>query len=88
MKHNATTHILMHTNRCIACGKCAEACPQGILNQINLLFHKHAHVERADLCIGRLKCVKACRQKAVFARRDKSTPDKPALVSHLVVKKQ
>ena len=69
MRHNSTKHILLLTNRCIACGMCVKACPKGVLNQISILIHKHAHVEQADLCIGCLKCIKSCRQKAIVARR-------------------
>ncbi len=70
MKHDTTAHVLLDTNRCIDCGKCIEACPKGVLGQVNFLIHKHAHVDQADICIGCLNCVKACQQKAIIARRD------------------
>ena len=77
MKHNTTPHVLLHTNRCIACGKCVKACPKGILELISMLIHKHVHVKQADLCIGCFKCVKACPQKAILARSGDDIPGIP-----------
>ena len=64
-KHVATAHVLLYTELCINCGKCVSACPKGVLDQVNLIVHKHAHVGRADLCVGCLKCAKACQQNAI-----------------------
>lgn len=66
----STDHILINTKICDACGKCIEACPKGVLGKVNIIFHKHAHVDESEQCIGCLKCVKACPQKAIISRRD------------------
>lgn len=66
----STDHILINTKSCDACGKCIEACPKEVLGKVNIIFHKHAHVDEAEQCIGCLKCVKACPQNAIISRRD------------------
>ena len=73
MRHHTTSHVTLQTNRCIACYKCVEACPKGVLDKMNILFHKHAHVKQPDSCIGCLKCVKTCENKAIVARGEKVT---------------
>ena len=57
----ATDHILINTKNCNACGKCIEVCPKEVIGKVNIIFHKHAHIDEAEQCIGCLKCVKARR---------------------------
>jgi len=66
-RHNETAHIILYTNRCADCGKCAKSCQNGVLGRVDIFVHKHAHVERADLCVGCLKCAKVCPQKAIVS---------------------
>lgn len=70
-----TDHILINTKSCDACGKCIEACPKEVLGKVNIIFHKHAHINEAKQCIGCLKCVKACPQNAIIPRRDLKKAD-------------
>lgn len=67
-KHITTAHIFVHTNLCVDCGKCAEACPKGVLDRVSAFVHKHVHVSRPDLCVGCLKCVKVCKQHAIIPK--------------------
>ena len=73
-KHVSTEHIMVQSNLCIDCGDCIKACPKEVLGRVNIIFHHHVHVERADQCIGCFKCVKACQQKAIVAISGKQKP--------------
>ncbi len=70
-RHNETRHVRVDVGRCDACGTCASACPQGVLDMIDLRFHKHMHVSRAGQCRGCGKCVAACPNGA-FERKLKA----------------
>jgi len=64
-RRNTTKYIYLDTSKCKACWKCVEACPNGVIGKINLLFHKHAKINQPDLCKGCRKCVNACQEKAI-----------------------
>lgn len=69
---NETKYIRLDRSKCRACWECLEACPNDVINRINLLFHKHAVIGKPDLCKGCLKCVRACLYQAI-------TPCKPVI---------
>jgi NAD-dependent dihydropyrimidine dehydrogenase PreA subunit len=78
-RHSHSSHrsqskfIKLDTHLCQACWTCVEACPNGVLDKINLPFHKHARIRDAQACKGCLKCVKACPHQAIIAlKQDQS----------------
>ena len=66
---DATKFIRLNRRACKACWKCVEACPNGVIGRINVIFHKHSKIKYADKCKGCQKCVKACEQQAITAFR-------------------
>jgi Pyruvate/2-oxoacid:ferredoxin oxidoreductase delta subunit len=48
-------------NKCVRCGRCAKACPSGILSQETGRYISNAAKKQ---CIGCMACVKSCRQEA------------------------
>ncbi|MGS0763400.1 4Fe-4S dicluster domain-containing protein [Syntrophomonas curvata] len=79
----STDHIMINIEKCVACGKCIEACPKEVLGKVNVIFHKHAHIDKTEQCVGCLKCVKACPQNAIISRRDLEKVDiSPAIPNH------
>ncbi len=67
-RHTETLYIRLDTSRCKACWDCVEACPQDVIGKIDLRFHRHAHIDRADNCIGCLLCLDACSHQAILAK--------------------
>ena len=67
-RHNQTAHIQVETALCQACGRCVEACPNGVLRLVGFLAHRHVRIGRADLCQGCRKCVRACASGAIKAQ--------------------
>jgi pyruvate formate lyase activating enzyme len=58
--------VMTLEDRCISCGKCVEACPQGV-HSLQLLSDgsvKH-QVNRESICIGCGQCEANCSQEAV-----------------------
>ena len=51
--------------QCIQCGKCAKACPVGILFPETGKYISHAAKKQ---CIGCMACVRSCKQKARVAK--------------------
>jgi uncharacterized Fe-S center protein len=49
---HATAFISINTRLCQACWDCVEACPNGVLGKVNVLFHKHVRIENTDKCRG------------------------------------
>ncbi|MGD0854358.1 MAG: ferredoxin family protein [Dehalococcoidia bacterium] len=72
-RHGTTMYIRLNTHVCRACWKCVEACPRGVIGKIDLLFHKHARINKPEECKGCLKCVKACPEQAIIAYRTRNT---------------
>ncbi len=70
-RHTRTRYISLDTKSCKACWTCLGACPQKVFGKVNLPFHKHAHIDRAENCKGCLRCVTACPTNALrIARED------------------
>jgi len=64
-----TNFIRLDTHRCQACWACVAACRQQVFGKVDLPFHKHARLERAEKCKGCLRCVKACPNGAIRSIR-------------------
>jgi Pyruvate/2-oxoacid:ferredoxin oxidoreductase delta subunit len=62
--HLRTAYILLDTKKCTACWKCLEKCTNNVIGKINLPWHKHARIVKADSCTGCLKCVNVCKPLA------------------------
>ena len=56
-------HIL--TERCIGCGRCAESCPQGIIQ----LRESRARIQNRSACISCFCCQEMCPAHAIAVRR-------------------
>ena len=66
--HIRTDSIILDRRACAACGNCVTACRKKVLGLVSLFgFHRHAHVNRAEECIGCLACVRACPGGAILA---------------------
>ena len=65
-RHVDTSYIHLNTSLCKACWACVNVCPQGVLGKVDINFHKHAHIDYAENCIGCLRCVKACPNQAIY----------------------
>lgn len=59
-RHHSTRFVTVNLHACTACGNCAAACPNGVLEIIALGPHRHTHVSHADRCKGCKRCVAAC----------------------------
>ena len=64
--HTGTKFILIDTHKCQACWECIETCPNQVLGKVDLFFHKHVRVDRAEACKGCKKCVKVCPHEAII----------------------
>ena len=64
-RHHETDYIRLDTRGCEACWKCVDVCPQHVLGKVDLPFHKHSLVNRAEKCKGCLRCVKVCPNQAI-----------------------
>jgi len=64
-RHTTTAYISLDTRRCNACWDCVATCPNGVLDKVKVLFHKHARVDRADRCDGCGTCVSICPNQAI-----------------------
>jgi len=54
-----------HEKHCVQCGKCAKACPLGLLLSETGGYINHAAKKQ---CIGCMACVRSCKQKAMVAK--------------------
>ena len=66
-KRKSTDYISLNTRLRKACWECVEACPEGVIGKVSILFHKHARIDHAEECKGCEKCVKTCPQQAITA---------------------
>ena len=66
-RHRSTKYVRVNTRLCNACWKCVEACPEGVLGKIEIIFHKHVRIVHAEKCTGCRNCVKTCPQEAITA---------------------
>lgn len=53
-----TSAVMVNNEKCIACGKCIDACP----GRIPHMHPREKHVVICDLCNGKPQCVKVCRE--------------------------
>ncbi len=53
-----TGAVLVNKEKCIACGKCIEACP----GRIPHMHPSAKHILICDLCSGDPQCVKVCQE--------------------------
>ncbi len=67
-RYTETLYIRLDTSRCKACWDCVEACPRDVIGKIDLRFHRHARIDRADNCKGCLLCLNACSYQAILAK--------------------
>jgi ferredoxin len=66
-QRHGTGFIALNTRLCQACWECVHACPQAVLGKVVFLWHRHAHVDRADDCTGCRKCLRSCKHGAITA---------------------
>lgn len=67
--HIVTRYIKLNNSLCKACWKCVDSCHGNVIGKVDLLFHKHAHIDDPENCKGCLQCVKACPQHAITEYR-------------------
>lgn len=60
-----TAYIQVDPSRCVACGRCGEACPRRVLGLVRFFSHRHVHLDRPQDCKGCLNCVKTCEHDAI-----------------------
>jgi Pyruvate/2-oxoacid:ferredoxin oxidoreductase delta subunit len=70
-RHTETAHIVLVTDHCQACWDCIAVCPHRVLGKIDLFFHRHARIDRAEKCKGCLRCVEICPHQAILTREKK-----------------
>ena len=60
------------TESCIKCKytDCVDVCPQGVLGKLDLRFHRHVRIERAENCKGCLLCLDACSHQAILSMEE------------------
>ena len=63
--HLTTKYIQLDSRNCDACWKCIENCPQKVIEKVDIIIHKHAHIDTSKKCIGCLRCVKICENSAI-----------------------
>lgn len=63
-----TLYIRLDTSRCKACWDCVQTCPQGVIGKVDLRFHRHARIDRAEDCQGCLLCLDACPHQAILTK--------------------
>ena len=62
-----TKYVSLDTHKCKACWECISACPNQVINRVNLPWHKHALIKNPEKCTGCQKCIKTC-QHGAFAK--------------------
>ena len=74
-RHTETLYIRLDTGRCKACWACVQACPQVVIGKVDLRFHHHAHIDRAENCKGCLRCLNTCPHQAILIREESYVND-------------
>ncbi len=64
MTEPASLHPVFNPNKCIGCGSCVAACPEGSHKVIGLIGKK-AHLVNPTHCIGHGACARACPVQAI-----------------------
>jgi 2-oxoglutarate ferredoxin oxidoreductase subunit delta len=74
--HRESAFVHLDTRRCKACWKCLSACPRRVIGKVAILWHKHVRIDKAEDCLGCLKCVKVCESGALAGtnRPDREGP--------------
>jgi len=60
-----TEFVRLQTGLCKACWRCVRACPQNVLDKVDVLGHRHARIRDPHRCMGCLKCTEVCAFGAV-----------------------
>lgn len=60
-KYNKSGYVFLNTEKCKACWKCIENCPNHVIGKIDFHWHKHALIIEGNKCSGCLNCVKTCQ---------------------------
>lgn len=68
--HIETRFIRLDTSHCKACWDCVDVCPQDVLGKLDLRFHRHVRIERAENCKGCLLCLDACSHQAILSMEE------------------
>jgi Fe-S-cluster-containing hydrogenase component 2 len=68
-----TGAVLVNEEKCIACGKCIEACP----GRVPHMHPTEEHIVICDLCGGDPQCVKICREGGWNVLKTVPRIDKP-----------
>ncbi|MCC8153829.1 MAG: 4Fe-4S binding protein [Tannerellaceae bacterium] len=55
-----TPYVWSNTRTCIACWKCIDECPKGVIGKVQFLWHKHIVFKDSENCTGCKKCIKTC----------------------------
>lgn len=71
MKKVATKYVAMNPRRCVACWKCVEECPKGVIGKVGFLWHKHVVFKDVEACVGCNRCVRTC-PNGVFFKADET----------------
>jgi uncharacterized Fe-S center protein len=61
-------YIHPDTKKCKACWKCIEECSGQVIGKVEILWHKHARINKGDQCFGCLTCVEGCDSGAIMKR--------------------
>ncbi|NIQ04944.1 MAG: 4Fe-4S dicluster domain-containing protein, partial [Candidatus Korarchaeota archaeon] len=68
-----TAAVSVDNEKCIACGKCIEACP----GRIPHMHPAEDHILICDLCNGDPQCVKVCQEGGWNVLREVPREDRP-----------
>jgi len=65
-----TNYVSFDKHLCTACWTCVRVCPRHVFKKINLPFHKHARLRRAEDCNGcvglpHVRCARVCKSSAI-----------------------
>lgn len=76
--HLKTEFIKLNNRKCKACWQCIAACPNDVIGFVDIIIHKHAHIDSPEYCKGCMKCVAACSQNAIVSLNSDTAKGKRA----------